>query len=467
MEGVASNGASVPARIGGVPARRNDERKAVIRLGDEQVSVRLDADGFITRSLRRVKLRFGPELYAAKTNPGPTEKVMPYQPGYMRLVAAMGGQLVCPATVRDPETGNVRPNPLVETYEGTSIIRRVTATAICAVRNPATGEWCVSVQTNVQDAEGALRQALLKLERQDEVQTLSAEDIAILKGEGKFRGWVAIPLMPPYAYICCNMGQARVREAWQTFQNLALTIRQRACSKAERLAADHNPLTRMVWEYADLTFNRDKDGDLTEAPYMEVPVVAWVEHRGRPELEAWIRSLSEHGQADAVGEIIGGDAVVDVPHEEPEDLLDEETVPAALPPPVEPMPRVVPQTRTPEPVSARPAQSRAPAPMPGEERQATPEPVPERAAPTAPPVADEEINNLLDEVDQLAMQVSDPALLDKLAGGIERGARWADLGRLAQEAAAKGPRHPSRTIFVGRLRSVFLPALRNAASGKG
>lgn len=314
-------------------------RRVNATIAGSRVSVRLDADGFATRVDRVVRLEYGPDLYAAcKGAPGPTEKVVPYQPGYMRLVAGMGGQLVCPSTVVDPEAGNVRPNPLVETYAGTGIVKRVTATAICAVRHPQTMEWCVSTGTSVQDAEGSLRQTLAKIEREDCVKFLSAEDIEAERTEGSFRGWAAIPYgvetLGGQLYLCCNMAKSSVREAFQTFQNLALTIRQRAMSKAERLAADHNPLTRMVMEYGSLKFPRDEKGDLIGAPYCDVPVVAWVEHRERKALEGWIRSLADLGRADAVDHVIAAPPVVET-EGEAIDGEEEETAPATLAAPVE------------------------------------------------------------------------------------------------------------------------------------
>jgi len=190
--------------------------KALAVLGDEHVAVQLDQDGYITRIKRRIRLDYGPHIYAA-CRPGSENadtKVMPYQPGYMRLVEGMGGQLTCPPAIKDPVSGEYVENPRVVCYDGTSIIRSVTATAVCVVPNPTTGQLVASVQTITQDAEHILRQALLKIPR----------------------GWTVIPLTPPYAMICANFKDPAVRTAFSTFQDQSATIRQRACTKAERLA---------------------------------------------------------------------------------------------------------------------------------------------------------------------------------------------------------------------------------------
>lgn len=296
-----------------VPVPASADRKALMTLGEEQVAVRVDAEGFLRRVLRRVRLQYGTELYCAARNPGPTEKVAPYQPGYMKLVSAMGGQLLCPPMVRDQVTGEPRPNPQVETYPDTGIIRRVTATALCVVPNPSTGEQVASVQTLVLDTEHVLRQALLaKAEHEDIVRILSEGDVADLRAEGGLRGWVVLPLAPPHAYICANMVKAGVREAWSTFLQQSATARQRACSKAERLAADHNPVTRMTWEYGQLRRDTDAEGNVLRAPYVDVSVVAWVEHRGRAEMDRLLQELATVGQAEGVARVFLGDVVVDV-----------------------------------------------------------------------------------------------------------------------------------------------------------
>lgn len=319
---------NVPSPQNGKQLPAKTERRALATIAGEQVAVRLDQDGFLTLVERKVRLTFGTELYVATKNPGPLDKVSPYQPGYMRLVAAMGGQLVCPPTVRDPVTSEMRPNPLVETYPDTGLVRRVTATAVCAVRNPATGEWTVSVQTSVQDAEGVLRQALMHIEREDAVQYLSPEEWAQAKAEGKAGGWIALPLGPMGALLCCNMRNQAVREAWQTFANLSLTLRQRACSKAERLAADHNPLTRRTWHYRDLTPPPKEASGPPAPPYIDVRVAALVEHKGRAEMDAFIAALASATKADGVSEFLLGAPEVDDGGDDPD--ADPETEPRQI-----------------------------------------------------------------------------------------------------------------------------------------
>lgn len=273
-----------------------DESKGMMVLGDEQVAVKTRG-GFLTRVQRKVRLQYGTEVYAATPSPKPDSKCTPFQPGYMKLVAAMGGHLVCPPAVRDPSTGEVRPNPLVETIEGTGKIRRVTATAVCAVRNPVTGDPVVSTQTIVVDVETVLRQALLKmLEREDLARMVHRDDWPELR-KTELKGWISYRFDAEHL-IAADPRKAGVRDALATFEQQSATARQRACSKAERLAADHNPITRMSWEYGQL--RRPTGGG---PPYTEVSVVAWVEH-GDDELSAFMGKLGGRSPASAVLDVV-------------------------------------------------------------------------------------------------------------------------------------------------------------------
>jgi hypothetical protein len=247
----------------------------------------------------------------------------------MKLVAGMGGQLKCPPAILDPITGKWQANPQVETYEGTGIIRRVTATAVCVVPNPSTGQLTASVQTLTVDAEQVLRQALLKIQRDDAVKVMSLEEVGEERKAGNLKGWTVIPLTPPFAMICANFKSQDVREAFQTFQNQSATIRQRACSKAERLACDHNPITRMVWEYGSLTFlygPEDKDGNtwLTEPPFKAVPVVAWVNHTGQADMEKLLQSLAGTDDVMGIESVVRGQEVIDYEEITPEDELEDD-----------------------------------------------------------------------------------------------------------------------------------------------
>ncbi len=320
------------------------ESKALILLGDDRVAVRLDAEGYLTRVQTRARLAYGTELYAAvRGTPSDTDKVQPYQPGYMRLVHAMGGQLLCPPTVRDPVTGAARPNPLVETWpDGT--VRRVTATALCAVRNPLTGEWVVTTQTIVQDLETVLRQALLKMAEHEEVVQIMAPDEWEGREREKYRGWMAVPLAG--AVLACNLRKPGVRDAWGTLLQQAATARQRACSKAERLAADHNPVTRRTWYYGQLK----RDGN---SRYVEVACVAWIEHRGRDEMARWLEQLATAGRADGVEEVIDLDPVDVSEVGDPDDEVPVEDLPLIED---KPEPEVVPaKAADPVPAAAAPS----------------------------------------------------------------------------------------------------------------
>ena len=291
----------------------SEEKKALAVFGDEQIAIRVDDDGFLTRTRRTVRLTMGTELYAATRSPGPGDKVAPFQPGYMKIVAAMGGQLSCPPVMRDPETGERRANPIVECYPGTATIKTVKATGVCAVRNPLTGQWVVSVQTILYDAEHVLRQALLKLaSREDAVRIVSEKGLAKIED---LDGWSVIPLTPPFAYIACNFANQAVREAFQTFANLSATARQRTCSKAERLACDHNPITRMTWDYGLL------DHPDNGAPgFVDVPLVAWVEHTGRDEFERMVERLATRAPGESDDVI---DLVVGAPQEDDVPMIEE------------------------------------------------------------------------------------------------------------------------------------------------
>lgn len=358
------------------------QRRAVITLNNQQVAVRIDADGFLRRIVRPFRLQYGTELYCAEKNPGPTSKVMPYQPGYMKLVAAMGGQLLCPPAVRDPVTGEMRANPIVETYPGSGIVRAVTATAIAAVRDEVTGEWHASIQTIRVDAEHVLRQALMKINREDCVRIMSDEEIAEERRGGTLKGWTVIPLTPPFANIVANFKMEGVRDAFSTFTNLGATLRQRACTKAERLACDHNPGLRRVWEFAELTTPRNAEGGQIAAAFIEFPVTTWVETRGKPEMDAFIAQLAAMqdvaGVTSVVGQLVSAapdeeidaDAEDDVPRpvEAPRltdagprrDIIDvpPERVPVPVAAPVE-APKTAPAA---PPVAAAPAATPAPAP---------------------------------------------------------------------------------------------------------
>jgi len=317
-------------------------------LSKNHVAVRTDDAGFMIAVPTTVRLHFGTDLYCA-CDPRAIKndtKVQPFQPGYMKLVEAIGGTLTCPPTIRDldqvdPVTG-VAPlvaNPRVEYYPGTSLIRHVKATAVCITRNPESSTLTASVQTITQDAEHILRQALLGDkdldERTDVMQILSDDDVDADKKDGKLRGWAVIPLTPPYANICANMGSPAVRECFSTFQNQSATIRQRACSKAERLAADHNPVTRKTWVYGDLLQDvfiqgegkvegvkiaerdevvGDKKWKVVSPAYIDIATVTWVERRGQAELEEMVEMLASASEVDGVDQIIRGD-VVDITRE--------------------------------------------------------------------------------------------------------------------------------------------------------
>ena len=298
---------------------------ALMKLASNQIAVRVEG-GFIVAAQRTVRLFFGPHLYCAtKGTPRPDEKVVPYQPGYMLLAAALGATLTIPPSVRDPVTGQPIANPQVELVPGSSVIRSVRATAVCAARD-AFGKWHASIQTITVDSESILRQALLKLDREDLVQVLSDADVQADRAEGKLRGWVVVPFMPGYS-LAGKASVGPVREALQTYNNLSATIRQRACTKAERLACDHNPVMRMAWTYGDLKIDvRRKDGTVYQSttldgyrdgeaqislPYVDVDCVSWTESQGQAAIDAFVQALLANQKVDGVETLLAGEAIED------------------------------------------------------------------------------------------------------------------------------------------------------------
>ena len=337
---------------------------ALQKWGPNQVVVRIDG-GFMVRAERKIRLRFGTELYAAKPGIPPlAEKVAIFQPGYMPLVAALGGTLVVPPAVRDPVTGHMVANPVIEYEPGTSVIRSAKATAVCIAKD-AMGNTHASVQTIVVDAELQFRQAILKCaERDDVMEILSEEDLAADKAAGKLRGKIVRPFMGGY-YLVANMKSPVVVEAVRTYNNLGAKIRQTVCSKAERLACDHNPVTRKTWVYGELLQDvREKntweilqvrvaDGvrDGWEAlgpPYAEIEVASWSESRGQAALDEFVQALASQQHVEGVESVVVGsvvDAEVSEIDEEPDGdepkmIAENPIPPQVIPPKPEPVPVV-------------------------------------------------------------------------------------------------------------------------------
>ena len=351
------------------------ERSALMLLDEEQVAVKIDAEGFLTRIKQVIKLTYGTELYSAGKPGSETNqtKVEPFQPGFMKLVDAMGGTLNVPPAMRDPVTGAWRANPIIERYED-GVIKSIEATGVCAVRNSRTGEMTVSVQTIRFDAVHVLRQKLLNVstERQDVVKLLSKDDIDEMRADPAkpLRGWSIYPLAPPFTYIVANNAKAEVRDAQRDHNNLVATATQRACSKAERLAAAHNPAVRKTWLYGALKYPKDAEGNATGPRYVEIPVVTWVEHRERGDMQAWLDKLTRN--EDGTARVFVGETIIDDGEEEKGDVFDpdgrvetEDEEPAAAPAPMLEQRTVIPNEALP-PVVAAPEKEKvlveAPAP---------------------------------------------------------------------------------------------------------
>jgi len=323
---------------------KSGERAALMLLDEEQVAVKIDEHGFLTRIKQVIKLTYGTELYSAAKPGAETNqtKVEPFQPGFMKLVDAMGGTLNCPPAMRDPVTQKWRANPIIDRYED-GVIKSIEATGVCAVRNSRTGEMTVSVQTIRFDAVHVLRQKLLNVstERQDVVKILSKDDIDEMRADPAkpLRGWSIYPLAPPFTYIVANNAKAEVRDAQRDHNNLVATATQRACSKAERLAAAHNPAVRKTWLYGALKYPRDAEGNATGPRYVEIPVVTWIEHREHGDMAEWLDRLARN--EDGTAQVFVGDPIDDDGEEEKGDVFDpdgrvdagndEVPAPAALP----------------------------------------------------------------------------------------------------------------------------------------
>jgi len=326
---------------------RQGEARATIQLGDEHIAVRLDGDGYLSRVQRKIRLYYGPHLYAAcrPGNERPDEKVTPYQPGYMMLVEAMGGILVCPPVVQvtdDQGRRSPRANPVCFSDPSSGVTYRVEATAVCLLRHPVTGQVVPSAgPTAVVDARQALVQGLLKMtagERQDVARMVPDDLVAELRA-GECKGWGATALGAGIT-VLYNLSKPGVRDVVGDYIHLCGTIRQRSVSKAERLAADHHPLLRgrCSWRFDQLR----QDGPRR---YVEISTVSWVEQAGRFDRQAIMASL----------ERMGADADVQTVVEEPIDLdLGDPDAPALEPgemPRLEVQEEIPVTTLEPEPVA--------------------------------------------------------------------------------------------------------------------
>ena len=366
----------------------------------------------------------------------------------MLLAASMGATLMVPPTVPDPATGRAVPNPQIELVPGSSVIRSVKATAICAARDDM-GVWHISNQSITVDSESVLRQALLKIENDELVQVLSDAEVQADRETGKLRGWITVPFLPGYQ-LAGRAGAKAIREALQTYNNLSATIRQRACTKAERLACDHNPVMRMSWVYGDLkidvegppeprpryntatgepyygdpkgfvgrgtvrqstTLDGCREGERqVSLPYAEVDVVSWTESRGQAAIDAFVQALLASQEIDGVGSMtINAAEGLEDGHDEDE----EEAAPRQITEKVDAPALVIPR-RQPEPVVVQPP-APEPAPVAAPAPVQAPAPV---AAPAAAPTEDPRNAARRRSIAKLEMQLppADVAHCRKAAG---------------------------------------------------
>lgn len=309
----------------------------LINLGQHQLAVKIEG-GISVASIRKVRLSYGTHLYCASKSPKAEDKVVPYQPGYMALVAAMGGKLMVPPTVRDPVSGEIVANPRIKYAEGTAMIESISATAVCLVRD-SIGNWHHNAMTVVIDAELMLRQVLVKLlAREDIVKTIPARRLEKMEESGELDGWIVKPFLSGY-YIAGKVSAGAIIEALQDQVNQSKNIRQTACSKAERLVCDHNPVLRMSWLFGELLMElkHRKTGEvkivkwqegwsdewfaLSPQPFVEVDVVGWTDQRDQAQIEAFVRSITEL-QDSTIVELLAveeGDVDAAEPEDGPED----------------------------------------------------------------------------------------------------------------------------------------------------
>lgn len=360
----------------------------MLQLGQHQMAVKIEG-GISVATVRRVRLSYGTHLYCASKSPKAEDKVVPYQPGYMALVAAMGGKLMVPPTVRDPVTGEIVANPRIKYSEGTAMIESISATAVCLVRD-SLGNWHHNSMTMVIDAELMLRQVLVKLlAREDIVKTIPARRLEKMEESGELDGWIVKPFMAGY-YIAGKVTAGAVIEALQDQVNISKTLRQTVCSKAERATADHNPVLRMSWLYGELLMEvkhrqtgeiknvkwqegwSDEWFPLSPQPFVEVDVVGWTDQRDQAQIEAFVRSVTEIQDSNTMQILAIEEGDMDVPASGPEDAprqITEKMEGPALVIPRQPEPiRAAVQDPISAPVAApAPVQAAAPAATPTED----------------------------------------------------------------------------------------------------
>lgn len=341
--------------------------KALITLGDEQVVVRLDDEGCLERYQRKVRLFYGPHLYAAckPGNERPDEKIVPYQPGYSAIVEAMSGILFCPPVWHEAD-GTTSPNPRLSVDERSGIAYRSEARAVCVLRHPITGALVPSVGHVIVDARLQFQQALLKINREDVVR-LVADDQADDLRAGDCKGWLAQPTGAGLT-ILANLRTEGVREKLQDYLHLTGTLLQRSVTKAERLAADHHPFLRgrCIWRWDQLRQEggtKQEDGRVVGGRrYVEMAVAGWVEQAhgfDRRRLSDLLEAVAS--QADLTESV---EPVLDVVGADPDDTP-------------EPERQIEQQSDIPEEIPAPPERERVPV-------EAPPEKAAERPAPREP-----------------------------------------------------------------------------------
>lgn len=332
-----------------LPATRSAKPTNLVQIGPDVLKVRLE-DGFMRCAVRNIRLYLGTELYfAGKAASKAEDKINTQQAGYMKEVAARGGILMCPPQI------DGRPNPEL-LPDG-----RVKATAVCIVRDNL-GNQHVSRMSYIQDSQLVLRQELLNIQSPEIVQILSDEEAS--ESRAALKGWLSYPLpvMPGFK-IWANGATKAVRDAIKDANNLHATVLQRAQTKAERLACDHNAAVRHVFTFDQLWQDLiDENGKITRqaahlgcpaghwfkgAAYAEISVVFWQQERDQAALNAMIAALKEQTEAGLYteGEVVESgepEAIDSDPDDAPRQITQNDQAPALVIPSRQPEPALVP-----------------------------------------------------------------------------------------------------------------------------
>jgi len=343
------------------------QRSTAIQKGDQRLDttvhdprLRIDmgANGIAYRTTQEVRLYKDRDLYCLRRSPSADDKHNIWGSGCSKIVAAMGGRLEPLPSSIDPETQEPRAGMRWTLDEVSGTIKVIECDAICAVRNPMTGEWSVGVATAYEDIDGFLLRELVKLSSHngEAARLLTQRGMEKLRDSEDGDGW----LIKPYSegvWLCANLAKETVRDALKKHREFAdvKTLAPRIRSKALRHAFLANPVTR---QYASVEhgYLRQIDGP----PCWRVMVKAWIEHVPRNQVETILaRMVAEGGFNTApVALLENDDNVMDMEFEDAQ-IDDDERAP-------EPIEETTP-VRRPKAAAKPQAKRSKPAPQPVDE----------------------------------------------------------------------------------------------------